>query len=157
MEIKISKRRIFLSYGHDEYAALAEQLKKDLLEQGHEVWFDLDRLKFRGDWEYILRKGLNGLLNFPAGGRCVLLITPHYVHHPMDIVSTRLPETYRSFGSLVNKKNLSKTSCCDTIKFKNTCGFNGHQNTSHSHTQGSPPLWEYLGDHLIGGCHSALR
>ena len=49
VDIKISKRRIFLSYGHDEYATLAEQLKKDLQERGHEVWFDINRLKPGGD------------------------------------------------------------------------------------------------------------
>ena len=37
------------------------------------------------------------------------------------------------------KKNISKTSYCDTIKLKNTCEFNGHPNTTHSHTQGLHP------------------
>ena len=38
------------------------------------------------------------------------------------------------------KKNISKTSYCDTIKLKNTCEFNGHPNTTHSHTQGLHPF-----------------
>jgi transcription elongation factor Elf1 len=68
IEIKISKRRIFLSYGHDEYAALAEQLKKDLQERGHEVWFDLDRLKPGGDWERYIEEGIEWVSEFPGRG-----------------------------------------------------------------------------------------
>ena len=32
------KKRIFISYGHDEHAALATRLKQDLVERGYEVW-----------------------------------------------------------------------------------------------------------------------
>ena len=82
IEIKISKRRIFLSYGHDEYATLAEQLKKDLQERGHEVWFDLDRLKPGGDWEIYIEEGIEWVSEFPGRGCCVLLMTPHSVRRP---------------------------------------------------------------------------
>jgi len=37
--------RIFLSYGHDDYISLALRIKHDLEERGHEVWFDVERLK----------------------------------------------------------------------------------------------------------------
>ena len=43
--------RIFLSYGHDNYALLASRIKRDLEALGHEVWFDVERLKPGGDWE----------------------------------------------------------------------------------------------------------
>jgi hypothetical protein len=45
LEKEISPLRIFLSYGRDEYAAFAERLKADLVERGHEVWFDKERLQ----------------------------------------------------------------------------------------------------------------
>ena len=44
-------RRIFISYGHDQHAQLAQRLKNDLEDKDHQVWFDLDRLKPRTDWE----------------------------------------------------------------------------------------------------------
>lgn len=43
--------RIFLSYGHDNYASLAVRLQHDLEAYGHDVWFDVERLKPGGDWE----------------------------------------------------------------------------------------------------------
>lgn len=58
VEKNIPHRRIFLSYGHDEYSTLAGQIKKDMQERGHEVWFDLDRLKTGGDWEAYIAEGL---------------------------------------------------------------------------------------------------
>ena len=79
---KISHRRIFLSYGHDEYAAVAEQLKKDLKERGHEVWFDLDRLKPGGDWETYIEEGLEWVSEVPDEGCFILLMTPHSVRRP---------------------------------------------------------------------------
>ena len=38
------RRRIFVSYGHDEHAGLARRLTTDLKGRGHQVWLDLDRL-----------------------------------------------------------------------------------------------------------------
>ena len=49
--------RIFLSYGHDDYASLAVRIKRDLEAQGHEVWFDLERLKVGGGWERYIEEG----------------------------------------------------------------------------------------------------
>jgi hypothetical protein len=74
--------RIFISYGHDEHAALAERLKKDLQTRGHEVWFDLDRLKPGGDWETYIEEGLDWVAEVPGSGRIVLLLTPHSVRRP---------------------------------------------------------------------------
>jgi hypothetical protein len=73
---------IFLSYGHDEHASLAERMKRDLEGRGHEVWLDLDHLKPGGDWERYIDDGLNWASDAPDEGRFVLLMTPHSVRRP---------------------------------------------------------------------------
>jgi len=50
--------RVFISYGHDEYAEFAEHLRSDLAKLGHETWFDISRLKPGGDWEAYITEGL---------------------------------------------------------------------------------------------------
>ncbi|NUQ66308.1 MAG: hypothetical protein HUU20_27925 [Pirellulales bacterium] len=44
-------RRIFLSYGHDRHTADALRIKADLEARRHQVWFDVERLEERRDWE----------------------------------------------------------------------------------------------------------
>jgi len=51
----MSKRRIFLSYGHDRYASFAERLQRNLKGLGHDVWFDAERLKPGVDWCWLSR------------------------------------------------------------------------------------------------------
>jgi hypothetical protein len=74
--------RIFLSYGHDEHAAVASRLKQDLEKIGHEVWFDLDRLSPGGDWETYIEKGLEFVAEKKGQGRLILLMTPYSVRRP---------------------------------------------------------------------------
>ena len=50
-------KRIFISYGHDKYAILAEHLKDGLKKRGHEVWFDRERLIPGRDWERYIEDG----------------------------------------------------------------------------------------------------
>src|SRR6516162_2664357 len=75
--------RIFLSYGHDQYAVEALRIKQDLEARSHEVWFDLDRLKVGRDWENYIEEGLEWC------EKVVLLMTPHSVRrrHPADPAS----------------------------------------------------------------------
>ena len=73
--------RIFLSYGHDEYAVVAAQLKRDLEASGHEVWFDVDRLRPGGDWEQYIENGLDWA-SAVEGGRFLAVMTPHSVRRP---------------------------------------------------------------------------
>ncbi|MEW6366952.1 MAG: TIR domain-containing protein [Acidobacteriota bacterium] len=75
-------RRIFLSYGHDEHASVAQRLKEDLVAQGHSVWFDLEKLKPGADWEKHIEEGLDWASEIPGAGRVVLLMTPHSVRRP---------------------------------------------------------------------------
>lgn len=76
------RKRIFISYGHDEYAMLAEALKSDLTERGHQVWFDRERINIDHDWETQIEKGLDWVSEDPARGRFILLMTPHSVRRP---------------------------------------------------------------------------
>ncbi len=72
------RRRIFLSYGHDDAGApLATRLKQDLEKRGHEVWLDLDRLKTGVDWNTRIAEGVEWARG--PSGRFILLITPHSV------------------------------------------------------------------------------
>lgn len=75
-------KRIFISYGHDEQAALARRLAEDLTRRGHGVWFDEERLSPGSDWEARIEKGLDWACERPGAGRIVLLMTPHSVRRP---------------------------------------------------------------------------
>lgn len=76
----LTSKNIFLSYGHDEFAAAAERLKRDLEADGYRVWFDVERLKPGGDWEIYIEEGID---DTEAGkGKFVLLMTPHSVRRP---------------------------------------------------------------------------
>jgi len=58
-EKPFNPQRIFISYGHDEHTSLAIQLREDLRERGHEVWFDKERLLPGKEYEARIEKGLN--------------------------------------------------------------------------------------------------
>jgi hypothetical protein len=65
---KFKPLRIFISYGHDEYVALAERIRDDLKKRGHEAWFDKGRLIPRVDWDWYTEEGLDvGVICNPAG------------------------------------------------------------------------------------------
>lgn len=96
--------RIFLSYGHDDYASLAVRIKRDLEAQGHEVWFDLERLKVGGDWERYIEEGFEFVSKDVGSGRFLLLMTPHSVRRPDPASADRqrygycLNELARAYG-----------------------------------------------------------
>ncbi len=79
---KNDQLRVFLSYGHDEYAKVARQVKSDLEQQGFEVWFDSDKVQAGVDWEADIEKGLDWAAEDPEHGRFLLLMTPHSVRRP---------------------------------------------------------------------------
>ena len=87
--------RVFLSYGHDEHAAAAVRLKNDLEARGHEVWFDLERLRPGADWEAYIQEGLTWAAENPKEGRLVLLMTPHSVRRPDGFCLNELAEATR--------------------------------------------------------------
>jgi tetratricopeptide (TPR) repeat protein len=85
VEKEFVSKRVFISYGRDEHAALAEKIKNNLVARGHRVWFDKDKLKEGQDWEPYIEEGLNWIAQDKANGRIVFLLTPH---------STRRPDGY---------------------------------------------------------------
>jgi len=74
--------RIFISYGHDEHAALAVRLRDDLRSRGLEAWFDEERLKLGYDWEASIERGLEWAAQGRPQAAVVLLLTPHSVRRP---------------------------------------------------------------------------
>lgn len=77
-----SAKRIFISYGHDEHVPLAEHLRDDLRDRGHEVWYDEERLKPSYDWEAFIEEGLERLAADRTNSSVLLLLTPHSVRRP---------------------------------------------------------------------------
>jgi WD40 repeat protein len=75
-------QRIFISYGHDEHISLAIQLRDDLRERGHEVWFDEERLLPSADWEVRIEEGLKWTAENKPHAAVILLLTPHSVRRP---------------------------------------------------------------------------
>lgn len=79
---KIKKKRLFLSYGHDQHVSLAIRLRGDLEARGHDVWFDENRLKPGHDWEHSIEQGIMHLAADKANAAVLLLLTPHAVRRP---------------------------------------------------------------------------
>ena len=81
----IQSKYIFLSYGHDEFAAFAERLKRDLEADGYHVWFDVDRLTEGQDWENGVTSGMwwaswpvaGTSVVFPTGGPFHIILVAH--------------------------------------------------------------------------------
>jgi hypothetical protein len=73
--------RVFLSYGRDQYAAIAERIAERLKARGMEVWLDSARLRAGVDWESYIDEGLDWAAQDPAGS-LLLLMTPHSVRRP---------------------------------------------------------------------------
>ena len=68
--------KIFLSYGHDEYEKLARRIKRDLEEEGFDIWMDKEKIKGTSDWEQEIEKGIS------SSDWIVLLMTQHSVRRP---------------------------------------------------------------------------
>ncbi len=72
----VKTRKLFLSYGHDDYTVEVEALRDALRARGHEVWFDGEQLSTGLDWEQRIEKGL-------VWCDCVVLtMTPYSVRRP---------------------------------------------------------------------------
>lgn len=68
--------KIFLSYGHDEYADVALRLKGDLEAEGFEVWIDKEQIKGTSAWEAAIEEGIL------TSDWLVLMMTRHSVRRP---------------------------------------------------------------------------
>lgn len=71
--------QIFLSYGHDRFAPLAEKIKKDLEADGHTVWFDRKNLRGSYQWESEIEEGIL------ASDWLILMMTDHSVRRPNGV------------------------------------------------------------------------
>ena len=57
-------------------------MREDLLNRGHEVWFDEERLLPSKDWETRIEEGLNWTAEGKPHAAFILLLTSHSVHRP---------------------------------------------------------------------------
>lgn len=78
----IAKKSLFISYGRDQYAFVAERLNKDLSALGYPVWFDKNKLKEGEDWEDYIENGIRMATQDPTRGRVVFIVTPHSARKP---------------------------------------------------------------------------
>ncbi|KAF4318241.1 hypothetical protein G195_008530 [Phytophthora kernoviae 00238/432] len=74
--------KVFLSYGHDRFQALAFHLKAALQQRGHVVWLDTERLSAGLDWEEGIAGGLAWVRDAQQDGRVLLVMTPHALRRP---------------------------------------------------------------------------
>ena len=56
-----ARKRLFISYGHDEHVSLALRLHNDLKARGHDIWFDEERLQPGHDWEAFIEQSIDHL------------------------------------------------------------------------------------------------
>ncbi|KAG6595902.1 Ankyrin repeat domain-containing protein 50 [Phytophthora cinnamomi] len=77
-----ARLKIFLSYGHDRFQALAFHLKAQLQRRGHVVWLDIERLSAGIDWEEGIAGGLSWVRDAGQDGRVLLVMTPHALRRP---------------------------------------------------------------------------
>ncbi|KAG7387848.1 hypothetical protein PHYPSEUDO_013619 [Phytophthora pseudosyringae] len=77
-----TRLKIFLSYGHDRFQALAFHLKAALQRRGHVVWLDIERLSAGIDWEEGIAGALAWVRDAGQDGRVLLVMTPHALRRP---------------------------------------------------------------------------
>ncbi len=74
--------RVFVSYGHDDYADFANKLKEELKKRGHQVFYDKDDLKKGENWDNTLEDGIEWAAVDKEVGRIVFIMTPYSVRRP---------------------------------------------------------------------------
>lgn len=75
-EEKTDKKKVFISYGHDNCKDLAFLLCKKLKEQDYEPWVDTSELRSGEDWEFDIENGVKESDSFLA------LMTPYSMRRP---------------------------------------------------------------------------
>ena len=75
-------QRIFISYGHDEYSALAVKLAGALKDNGYDVFIDQEGIHHGDQWEINIEDGLNWTKAGSNKGVFLLLMTPYSVRRP---------------------------------------------------------------------------
>lgn len=103
--------RIFLSYGHDESAAVVEEIRKMLLEKGHNPWVDKFEIKGGSDWRSQITNGILGSDDFLA------FITNHSIRKPgvcLDEIAIALGTRNCQIQSVLLEKNATVPSSIST-------------------------------------------
>ncbi|KAB2440918.1 TIR domain-containing protein [Bacillus luti] len=72
-------KNVFISYGHDEHACLAEQLRIDLEKVGFNVWIDGKSIKVQNYWDNSIEKGID------QSHWIIVLMTPHSMRRPEGV------------------------------------------------------------------------
>lgn len=99
--------RIFLSYGHDESAFVVEEIRKLLLERGHNPWVDKYKIKGGKDWRSQITHGISESDDFLA------FITNHSTRKPgvcLDEIAIALGIRSCHIQSVLLEKNASVPS-----------------------------------------------
>lgn len=76
------KLRVFISYGHDEYADFAQKLKEELKKRGHKYFIDKEHLEAGEEWDNTLADGIEWAAVDKEVGRIVFIMTPYSVRRP---------------------------------------------------------------------------
>lgn len=99
--------RIFLSYGHDESAFVVEEIRKLLVERGHNPWVDKYKIKGGKDWRSQITNGILESDDFLA------FITNHSTRKPgvcLDEIAIALGIRSCHIQSVLLEKNASVPS-----------------------------------------------
>lgn len=110
-EEKIKSLRIFLSYGHDESAFVVEEIRKLLLEKGHNPWVDKFKIKGGSDWRSQITSGILGSDDFIA------FITNHSTRVPgvcLDEIAIALGTKSCGIQSVLLEKDATVPSSIST-------------------------------------------
>lgn len=103
--------RIFLSYGHDESAFVVEEIRKLLLEKGHNPWVDKFKIKGGDDWRSHITSGILGSDDFIA------FITNHSTRVPgvcLDEIAIALGTKSCGIQSVLLEKDATVPSSIST-------------------------------------------
>lgn len=76
------KMKIFVSYGHDEYASFAVKLVDYLRGKGFDVWFDVRDIHGSSFWDEEIEKGLMNVSAAGNKGKFLLVMTPKSIGRP---------------------------------------------------------------------------
>ena len=76
------KMKIFVSYGHDEYASFAFKLVDYLREKGFDVWIDVRDIHESSFWDEEIERGLMNVSAAGDRGKLVLIMTPKSIGRP---------------------------------------------------------------------------
>jgi hypothetical protein len=85
--------KIFISYGHDEYAPIVKRIIESLKKLNYDCWVDFEQLKQGKDWENMIENGIN------QSDWIILFMTDHSMRRPDGYCLSEI-----SYSQQLNKK-----------------------------------------------------